>query len=389
MARANIPTLLSLDQFAEVIGWNPWEMNQIGESAALSFGRENQCSSVLYQFSYQVQFISRTELASAIAKAESAMTPIMNFFPAPCYVSAEEHNYPNDYRLSTPDWMTPRGMWKSVGLDRKLFCEIGTISRTVISANQAYVESDVDGDGVNDTFTITVATTETNPDYIAVYFNASDRQDLDETWRIRPVHVVISGGNAVITGHLSYLVDPALQLTPNPIPLEVEDSPYVASVDVYSVKPDTDDIGTAYWNSRADWSCGGATSAAISSYEIFKRQDSYIRPVITSCYSVGRAPDRVEINYLSGYPLRNGRVQAPYAQMIAYLACSYLPSTKCGCDRTEQILDYWKATPNNAETGNFPITTRQVEELGLPPTRGGFYCFNQLELVMQTIGLGV
>jgi hypothetical protein len=279
-------------------------------------------------------------------------------------------------------------MWKSVGLDRKLFCEIGTISRTVIGANQAYVSSDADGDGVNDTFTITIATTETNPDYIGVYFNSATRQDLDETWRIRPVHVTISGGNAIITGHLAQLVDPALQLTPDPVPLKVEDLPYVASVDVYSVKPDTTNIGTAYWNSRADL-CFSGSSAAIASYEIASRQTSYIRPIITSCYSRGRAPDRVEVNYLSGYPLRNGKMQAPYAQMIAYLAVSYLPGLSCGCSRVEQILEYWSTTPNDAETGKFPITAEQVNQAGLPITRGGMYCFNQMELIRETLGLGV
>ena len=393
MARADIPTLLSLDQWAQVMSFEPFQFNQIGESnggTGLQFARDNQCSDVFYQYSYQKQFLSRTEVASAIAKAEAAIFPILNFYPAPNYVVAEEHNYPNDYRLNMPDWLTPRGLWKSVGLNSKFFCEIGTISRTAISANQAYVSSDTDGDGVNDTFTITVATTETNPDYIAVYFNASDRQDLDETWRIRPIHVTISGGNAVITGHLSQLTDPALQLLPDPVPLQVEDTPYVSSVDVYQVKPDTTTIGTAYWNSRADlgW-CYGATSAAIDSYEIALRKENYIRPIIYTAPTLGRAPDRVEINYLSGIPLRNGKVQAPYAQMIAYLATSYLPAMACGCDRVEQILRYWSATPNNEETGNFPITTRQVEELGLPPTRGGFYAFSQMELVNQTIGLAI
>lgn len=391
MARADYPTLLSLDQFAEVMSFNPFEFNQIGESdggIGLQFARNNQCESVMYQFSYQRQFMSRTEIASAIAKAEAAIIPIINFFPSPQYVVAEEHPYPNDQRLSTPDWMTPRGMWKSIGLDRKLFCEIGTISRTVIGANQAYVSSDEDGDGVNDTFTITIATTETNPDYIGVYFNAATRQDLDETWRIRPVHIAIAGGNAVITGHLAQLVDPALQLTPDPVPLKVEDLPYVASVDVYSVKPDTTAIGTAYWNSRAAIGYT-ASSAAIGAYEIGSRQTSYIRPVITSCSYYGRAPDRVEINYLSGFPLRNGKMQAPYAQMIAYLATAYLPTGKCGCSRVEQIVEYWRNTPNDAETGNFPITTKQVEEIGLPATRGGFYAFNQMELIRETLGLGV
>jgi hypothetical protein len=55
----------------------------------------------------------------------------------------------------------------------------------------------------------------------------------------------------------------------------------------------------------------------------------------------------------------------------------------------EQILEYWSTTPNDAETGKFPITAEQVNQAGLPITRGGMYCFNQMELIRETLGLGV
>lgn len=390
MARASTPTLLSIDQWAQVLGFSPWLINQIGEGGGLVFGQQAQCDTVFYQYSYQRQFLSREEIGQAIAKAEAAIFPLMRFYPAPVYSIAEEHPYPHDARRETPDWLTPQGKWKSIGLNGKLFCEIGTRTRTLIGANQAYVTSDSDGDGVDDTFTLTIATTETNVDYIGVYYNAATRDDLDETWRIRPVQVLISGGNAVITGHLAQLVNPNLQRLPNPVPLQVDTSNvYVASLDVYQVKPDTTAIGTAHWNSRAGW-INDASSSAIGNYEIASKQQSYIRPVIGgACYGLNRAPDRVEINYLSGYPLSNGKIQAPYAQMIAFLSCAYLPGLSCGCDRADQILFFWRNSPSDGEQGTFPVTIEQVNSMNFPPVRGGFYAAQQIELVLETMGLAI
>ena len=141
MARASTPTLLSLDQWAQVMGFDLWQFNQIGEGGGLTFGRDAQCQTVFYQYSWQKQFLSREEIAQAITKAEAAIFPLLRFYPSPVYTVSEEHDYPHDARVSQPDWLTPKGQWKSIGLDAKFFCEVGTISRTVISANQTYVAS--------------------------------------------------------------------------------------------------------------------------------------------------------------------------------------------------------------------------------------------------------
>lgn len=391
MARAETATLLSLDQWADTIGMDSWQFNQIGQGGGLDFARDAQCQTVWYQYSWQRQWLSREEIAHAVASAEAALVPLLNFYPSPAYVENEEHLYPHDARLNMPNWLTPQGRWKSVGLDRKFFCEVGTRERTLIEANVVYVKSDSDGDSVEDTFTLTVNTTETNPDYIGVYFNSADRANLDETWRIRPVQISISSGIATITGKLPMLVDPALQKNPNPDPLSVADSIYIDNLDIYQVKPDTDDIGTAYWNRRAvgyNTQTLGLTSS-IDSYDIASAKDSYIRPVISGCYGWNLAPDRVEINYLSGIPLVNGRMNPEYAQMIAYLSCAYLPEQTCGCERTDQILAFWRSSPTDGEQGQFPITIEQINELGLPPVRGGFYAYQQAERLKRSIGLSI
>jgi hypothetical protein len=84
MARSDIPTLLSLDQFAEVIGFNYWEFNQIGESdggTGLQFARNNQCESVMYQFSYQRNSFRVLRLHRQLPKLKLRLSQLSISFP--------------------------------------------------------------------------------------------------------------------------------------------------------------------------------------------------------------------------------------------------------------------------------------------------------------------
>lgn len=393
MARANIATGLSLDQWAEVMGFELFQFNQVGggpDSDQLTFGREAQCDTVWYQFSYQKQFLSRTEIALAIAQAEAVLFKDFGYHLSPKYRVADEHSYPNDSRLKTPDWLTPRGEWKSVNLRGARLQGLGVISRTVIEADASYTPSDTDGDGIDDTFTVSIATEETDPANIALYFSGANRDALDETWRIRPVVVTINSGTATITGHLAQLVNPALQLSLDPSALQVNDVPsiYVPTVDVYVVKPDETTIGTAYWNRREGVRL--ASTADITIADIDNNRTATIRPVINACTLYQSAPDRVEINYLSGLPLDSrGRVREPYAQIIAYLSCAYLPALACGCDRAEQKLEFMRNIPSDGEQGNYPITIEQVNEIGAFPVRGAFQALWLAERYKEMDGLGI
>jgi hypothetical protein len=61
---------------------------------------------------------------------------------------------------------------------------------------------------------VTVATTLTDPGEVAIYFVLGDRLDddmaLSARWRIEPVSVTISGGNATIKGKRWLVVKPLL-----------------------------------------------------------------------------------------------------------------------------------------------------------------------------------
>lgn len=370
MARSDIETLLPLDQWASIMGFEPFQYNQIKEGLVL--GRDAQCGSVVYQHSYQKQFFSIDEIALAIQQAEEAIAPILNYFPAPKYIVNDEFIYPQDYRLETPNYLTPRGNWKPIQTTWQYLRQLGTRTRTLIQANVIYTTSDDDGDGVQDHFTLTVATTETDISKLVLYFAAGDRSILDESWRIRPVRVTANGTNATFKGHISLLVDPALKESLDPVPLDASDlGIYVTGVDAYLLTYDTSLIGTAYWDT--DFNYLTPTSGAINSgTPIIKFEDGWIRPIVDGVYTVGKAPDRLSLNYLAGVPYDTyGRMQEPYATAVAALALSYMPTASCGCARAEQKVNYYMSTPADSEQGKRPLSLKEIDQNPFNPTRGG------------------
>lgn len=377
MARSDIETLLPLDNWAELMGFDYWQFNQIG--LGIQFGRDTQCQTVWHQHQWQKQFLSIDEIALAISSAENALAPLLNYFPAPKYIVNDDITYPVDYRTGTPYFLTSRGQFKAIQTTYQHIQALGTRTRTLISANVLYTTSDTDNDGVDDTFSVTVATTETDLSKLVLYFSAADRQALDETWRIRPLRVTADGVNATFTGRLSLLVDPVLKEALDPQKLDATASIYVTTIDAYILSYDTSLIGTSYWDTA--YSCVISWSSGISPNTIMvKPKDGYIRPIIDGCYSMGYAPDRISLNYLAGVPYdTTGRMQMPYALMVARLACDYLPATSCGCDRADQAINFWSSSPADGEQRRRPLSLKEIDTNPFQPTRGGIYAWAMVQ----------
>src|SRR5687768_758352 len=368
MANSQVATLLPLDQFASIMGISPFEFNQIGEG--ITYHRENQCLSVFFQYSWMRQFLSRDEVARAISKAEHALANILNFWPAPKYITNESIPYPRSVQPSQPNFMTPRGQWKPVKARYNYIQAIGTLTRTLISANVAYVASDDDGDTVNDTFTITVATTETDASKLALYFNAANRNSpLSEAWQIRPVQCTISGGNAVFVGKLSQITIPLLWRLPDAEKLDAAAAIYVTSLDVYSHSTDSANAGTAYWDGYVGQN--GTSSGAIDSNSVISEGElGYFRPAISLCSLWNASPNRLVVNYLAGYPRENdGSMAEPFASIVAHLAMAYMPANSCGCERSNQIFRWWRGFPSDGEEGRRPMIPSEIAQCPFPPTR--------------------
>ena len=81
MARANTPTLLSLDRFAQILGVPPAHF--AGGYTATVFPVTSSCSQVWFQHAWQAaDKVGREELAVAIAGAEGDIASELGYWPA-------------------------------------------------------------------------------------------------------------------------------------------------------------------------------------------------------------------------------------------------------------------------------------------------------------------
>lgn len=396
MARSTISTLLPLDTWAAIMGVNPWEFNQVGEGFPVA--NMAQCPYVWFQYPWQQDFLSREELARAIGKAEQMLANHLNYWPAPKYLTDEPHPYPAPFNNTLYGYSgTPRGQWKAVRLNYGKIQAGGLMARSAIQAGAAIVLSDNDGDTVNDRFTITVPTALTDPAEIAVYFAAADRNNVavTEAWRIRPVDVTISGGNAVITGHPSLLVKPDLTTVVNPSTLNVTTAAnFVTTADVYRLYTDdrsttaSPSQGKAFW---ADPDCntvpctdqwlpvclGNRNAEAGMVTPDYWQNGLY-------CPPSGREPDRLLVNYVAGEPLVNGHMNDSMADVVAHLATALLPVRECGCAASHRIIAYWQDIESFQTKGMVPAT-----KTPFGAQRGAVYAWERVqELAIGWVCLG-
>lgn len=355
--------MLPLETWRRLLSWNPWHFWGLSDSQYTPI--DGACSDLVYKYAWQGTGAgSRGEIERAIRDAERKFRNYMHFRPAPEYVS-ETVQFPT-YHQPLGVWRGRAaidGRWPSVQVPEGYVQGLGVESLTLIgTANLAY--TDEDGDGLLDTFTATIVTTQTDSTKIAVYFASADRWDdspVGPHWRIEPVRVSISGGVATVKGRRWQVVKPVLYETQDQeTPLDpTESSTFVTTLEVY-VRT-LDPTGTTVTNSQvaytweslphADWwgvyccSSDGSTDPAATATAAGR---GGVRNSRLGLVSVGsalynsttstwdgvewghcRTPNTVTVRYLAGYPLQNGEMVEEYARIIAYLAAAELPAPAC------------------------------------------------------------
>ena len=377
MAVGRLPTLLSLDRFALLMGINPAHFNQATpESATTTYmPMTNRCSDLWYQESWigEADGVGREDLTLAIYDAENDLARELGWWPAPKWTSQDLRQFPRHYR---PDVFRIGGsdvrgqrvgvnaaFGKIISPGRRGLTTIG--NATIAGGGLAY--SDADGDGFSETATVTIATALTNADEIKVYFGG---QGGAPEWEIRPPRTrQITGGNFVATFWVWQLIDPDLwtfiTTNDNVGGINVADtSTLVTTVDVRREFNDVTQASVEFlWEPSprnllpvgSACSCGGIGCVACS----FTTQDGclHIRnadfgEVVPTpatynattavwdqvAFTCARDPDQVTLWYysgnldqrwlsgLSGQPLSDY-----WAQAIAWLAISKLERPFCQC----------------------------------------------------------
>lgn len=365
---------LPLDTFRAVIGYNPWHF----------WGWENRlvpvtsaCNGLLREYDWQdADATSRSEIRDAIDTAEMRLKEYLGYGVAPQY-SNKTLSYPHYYqkdlwRISNTD---STGRWVSVALGEGYVQALGVETLSIINAAAVVGYTDNDGDGLLETFTVSVATSVTDPTQIAVYFTATDRLDDEEVgprWRIEPVSVSISAGIATIRGKSWMLARPILYegVATTVLDPSVAGN-YVTALAVYRryTNPDGDTADTSQglltWESYPypAWAyscpCGGTTSQtdpaaiaqAIARVGIRNADLGFVIPGqsvlndgvwAASSWASCKPPDRVTIRYLAGWPFENGKIARKWKNIVTWFAAAEISARLCTDNTSSHVLHRWQ-----------------------------------------------
>lgn len=435
--------LLPLEDFRRILGWNPFHFWGLANA---DVPVTQACPSVLKEYAWQhVDAAGRAEIRAAIESAESLLRDYFGYAVAPEYreVTMPWPRFFDNSRTRIGQW-DATGRWIAPKLDGVGYVQAAGVESLALIGTAAksdppvggdtLVFSDRDGDGLDDTFTITMATIETDPDKIAVYFVAADRLDDDPVgarWRIQPAQVQITAGVATIIGRLWLLVRPIKYQGVNPQPQDPGDitasGPYAQSLGVYLRTTDPNGItiddaqATVIWETRPChgwWCCCGCQSATYDPAGAI-RDPAAIASALArvtlrdgqlglvgigpACYNVTTGlwvstpwgtcngePDRVTVRVYAGYPLENQAMAKKFQTVVARLAMAELARPVCACESANRELHNWQfdlARSAGANDETFGFISREDLANPLGTRRGAVFAWKQIRNLRQTVGM--
>lgn len=357
-------SLLPVESFRQILGYHPFHFWQMSNS---SVPLTSSCNALVYQHAWQgVDAAGREDIALAIEAAETRLREYLGYSVMERYLS-ETLPFPQfqQRNVSSLAYAGADGRWLSLQLSEMQVQAIGAEKRTLVG-DAAIVLSDEDGDGLKESFTATIATTETDATKIACYFSDDDRldsEDVSERWRIMPVRVSIAGGTATIRGKSWMLVKPILYEGVASTAIDPSDATkLVSAVEVHVRSTDYDNQGTLIWETLPypHWACCSTSSDPAATATALARvglRDSTTGIVSlgeafydaatgtwssSDCMSWCRPPDRVTVNYLAGVPLVNQEMDKTWQMIVARLAMAELVRPICACDTANRQLYHWQ-----------------------------------------------
>ena len=375
--------LLPYETFRAILGVSPLHAWGLGGAAAPV---ASKCNTLVQEYAWQdAQAVGRAEIRAAIATAEARLRDYLGYSVAPHYTS-DTLAWPMAW---SPTVQLAEGYIEAVGVE-----QLTPIDEVALSF------SDIDGDGLDDTFSATLPTDETDPEHLVVFFAETDRFDamapLDR-WRIAPVSITIADGEATITGRKWLLVKPALYEMVRQVALDAANpAVFVQQLAVYS-RHTVDPQATLSWNARPYPSCCSTTTdpagvaTATARVGIVDARYGIVQPaeaVLTD--GVWRAvswsgcvpPDRVTVSYRAGVPLVGGQMDPSWQIVVARLAAAELSAPICACAGANHELSRWQT--DLARTGGnndeqFGAVTQEQLNNPFGSRRGHIYAWQRVK----------
>lgn len=309
-------TLLSLGEFIDWVGGNPWAFAQID----LGGERLRDSNMVSYEYPWQLPYENDTTRAGsntrqavtqAIRRAETQFLKWTKFYPVPVYLTNEEHAIRRSMHSTRRTGYQPKyGFVQNFGV------------RTMTAIDAADIT--LERGSPDDTFVISVAVPDdTEADSLHVFLTEADAGYTGTPLlkhEIRPLTAITiddSGGTGNWTAEIeapAYLfVDPEHYAEKEPSVLGHELDTYVEAVAVWIETIDTTQPGLAVlirgrcanppcgddvtelicWERIPDWEGFYAASRVKLVDEVFQR----------TAYT--QIPMAMQFNYLAGYPREN------------------------------------------------------------------------------------
>jgi len=387
MPRASTPTLLSLAQYAKIMGINPMHFSQ-GTSTILP---NATCSQVWYQFDWQAQQnVSREGVADKIAGAEHDLADAIGYWPAPVYIEDEFVLYPRPYERECYGLgSNVRRRWKSIRLNRGHVIEGGQRAIEYLGTT-CWVAIDADGDGFTEIahFQLEVDAT-LDICQVKAYFKEylgtdaiNSRTGLasagaDPGWEVRPFRVELVGATLSVYFWTWDLFRPQLQEELGASAIDADDfgsgppedpCDYLATTDLgvyvdelmfYREYTDPENQVEFLWGS--DLSCTNAAACAESTQagciRVKNPRNSLVIPspgtynsdtglFATATWDQAVEPDAMRVWYRAGLRPGNQRncnlLEHKWAQIIAMLATARLEWDLCDCSNARDRSSYWR-----------------------------------------------
>lgn len=370
--------LLPLDVWRAEIGMSPWLFWGCADGTIIK--DDSKCSGLVREYSWQgTDAAGRDDLRRAIERAEEELSNYLQYRVAPQYVETLPLEWPRFNDASMVRYRDIDATGRRVAMMAPEFYVIamGIEQLTAIGLNTALVFSDEFNTGFNDTFTITLPTTVTDPSEIAVYFSVADRFDdlaTVDRWRIEPLQISISGGNVTIVGRRWLVVRPILYQAPTLNAINPTNAAnFVTTLDVYQRTTNGNGLTTTTCQATLQYEssdCGGWGSGfcvgplngstdpgtvgeVIARAGLRDKTNGLIAPAAAvynattglwssagGCFGCYAEPDRVILRYLAGYPLERGVIAKVWQQVVTMFAAAELKRRICVCrDVNERLHD--------------------------------------------------
>lgn len=377
--RALPRTSLSIQRFAEIVNYSPMLMHQV---YVPDLQDASSCSDPVLQYTWQPRAggrPGRQEIYDAIQQAEGRIETVLGFAVLPKW-------YNDTISRVYSDAYGRVGMRAGHGY----VVEGGVEAWSLIAAGAGITYSDEDGDGYDETASVSVATTVTDPNRISVYYPSTNH---DPGWEIRPLYVSIGDGVAQIRfdRHLAVVQTLVESLDAEGV-LGTNDANFLTTVDVYAHYTDSSAMAIATW---PQGSCGG--SALQTGYiGIQDGRNGLLRmtPALwngtewqAGCTPYG-TPDSVAVSYRAGY--MSDSVARPMCDIdpdleraVVYLAVSYLDREWASCEYIHNLQAHWRedlAARQSSQSGSLSFqVNRQVLDNPFGTTRAAVFAWRTVQ----------